>query len=127
MCGKGGEETMAKIFTYKEESLDFFSYIKRAKLDHPDSVDIVDAKSWLYEYDESTLTETERLNIVLCVLKWGAENNCLDDWLSDELYLYYEDFVNGKLDDVIDPEERDDVVRDLTAAFNKAFPNGLEE
>lgn len=118
---------MDEIFSYREESEDFSSYITRAKLDHPDSVDIDDAKSWLSEFDESTLSETERLSILLCVLKWGASNDCLDDWLSDELYIYYEDYVNGKLDDIIDKEEHDEIVRDLTAAFNKAFPNGLEE
>lgn len=84
-------------------------------------------ENWLSEFDESTLEEGERLNVILGVIKWEVEHNCLSEALSDELYLYYEDFVRGRLDDIIDPEERDDVVKDLTDCFNKAFPNGLEE
>ena len=112
-------------FNYKEQSDDFNAFLKRGLPSEKQTINT--AKTWLMGFDESLLGEGERLNTILCVIKWCTEHDCLDGWLSDELYLYYEDFVNGKLDDVIDPEERDDVVRDLTAAFNKAFPNGLEE
>ena len=84
------------------------------------------AESFLYQFDEDTLKEGERLNIILCPIKWEVEHECLSDWLSHELYLYYQQLVNGELDDVIDPEERQDVVRILTECFNKAFPKGLE-
>ncbi len=86
-----------------------------------------DAEEWLYQIDESMLEEGERLNVILGVIKWEVAHNCLSDWMEDELYLYYEDLVKGRLDEVIDPEEREDVVRDLTECFNKVFPNGLED
>ena len=85
------------------------------------------AEEWLCQFDESILEEGERLNVILGVIKWEVEHNCLSEECSDELYLYYEDLVKGRLDNVIDPEEREDVVRDLTECFNKTFPNGLED
>ncbi len=84
-------------------------------------------ENWLCEFDESVLEEAERLNVILGVIKWEVEHDCLSEALSDELYLYYEDFVKGRLDDIIDLEEWDTVVNDLTNCFNKAFPNGLED
>ncbi len=84
-------------------------------------------ENWLCEFDESVLEEGERLNVILGVIKWEVEHDCLSGELSDELYLYFEDFSKGKLNDIIDPEEWDDVVNDLTDCFNKAFPNGLED
>ena len=82
--------------------------------------------SWLLEFDDSEIAEGERLNILLAVVKRLTELNSLSELESEELYLYYEQLVKGELDDVINPEEREQIVNDLTYCFNIAFPKGLE-
>ena len=108
------------IFQCVDSQKDFERWMRYGKND------VISAESFLYDFDEDTLQEGERLNLILCPIKWEVEHDCLSDWLSHELYLYYQQLVNGDLDDVIDPEERQDVERILTECFNKAFPGGLE-
>ena len=113
---------MNHVFTYEVCKTDLEEYIIPETKNHPGI-----AKNWMYEFDDSEITETERLNIVLAVTKWEIEHDFVSEEISDELYLYYEQYVNGELDDVIDPEEREEVVHDLTEFFNKVFPEGLED
>ena len=79
------------------------------------------AQEWLFEFDESSLAEAERLNVILPIIKWEIENNCLTEELEDELYLYYEDFVGGKLDDILAEYEAEEVIKDLTECYKKVF------
>ena len=105
--------------SYSEAKSDFESFSR-----HLDD-DEWKATNWISEFDDSRLQEGERLNVMLTAIKWEADNNIGHDPIKDELYLYYEQLTKGELDDVIDPEEREKVVRDLTECFNKVFPEGL--
>ena len=96
-------------------------------LSYGDTVSTGSIEGWLCDFDENRLQKSERLNLMLAVISAEIENNCLSDECADELYLYYKDLMSGKLDDVIDDEEREIVVHDLTKCFKKVFPNGLED
>lgn len=85
-----------------------------------DTGDILE-HSYLFQFDESVLTEGERLNVVLPLIKWEIDHNDLTEAMSDELYLYYEDLLKGRLDGVIDEEEASLVIGVLTECYIKAF------
>ena len=110
---------MKQVFNYKECQDDFDEFSRHLK------EDCWKAINWLSEFDDSELSEGERLNVMLTVIKWEVDHDCVHDPVSDELYLYYEQLVNGELDSVIDPEEREEVANDLTTCFKKVFPEGL--
>lgn len=40
--------------------------------------------SYLFQFDESVLTEAERLNVILPLIKWEVDNNELTEALSDD-------------------------------------------
>ena len=61
--------------------------------------------SYLPEFNQDILEEAERLNAVLPLIKWEVDNNDLSEAMSDELYLYYEDLLKGRLDGILDEEE----------------------
>ena len=84
-------------------------------------------KNWLWEISEDDLKEAERLNVLLPLIRWELEHNMLTKWMHDELYLYYRDLANGKLDPILGDDEADEVKRVLTECFNKVFPEGLEK
>lgn len=77
--------------------------------------------SWLYEFDENELEEAERLNVLLPMIKWEIQIGDLTEELSDELFLYYKDYKEGRLDGILDDEEKDEVIKDLTDCYNKVF------
>ena len=77
--------------------------------------------SYLFQFDESILTEAERLNVVLPLIKWEVDNNDLSRAMSDELYLYYEDLLKGRLDGILDEDEAPIIIKDLTESYIKAF------
>ena len=77
--------------------------------------------SYLFQFDESILTEAERLNVVLPLIKWEVDNDDLTEAMSDELYLYYEDLLKGRLDGILDEEEAPIIIKDLTESYIKAF------
>ena len=77
--------------------------------------------SWLYEFDENELEEAERLNVLLPLIKWQIQIGDLTEELSDELFLYYKDYKEGRLDGILDDEEKDEVIKDLTDCYNKVF------
>ena len=81
----------------------------------------------LWDTDESSLQEAERLNMLLPLMKWEAENNLVTKGIRSEIYLYYKDLANGKLDQIFGDDEADEVKRVLTECFNRVFPEGLEE
>lgn len=85
-----------------------------------DTGDILE-HSYLYQFDESVLTEGERLNVALALIKWEVDNNDLTEVMSDELYLYYEDLLKGRLEGVIDEKEVSLVTSVLTDCYIEAF------
>lgn len=77
--------------------------------------------SYLPEFDQDILEEAERLNAVLPLIKWEVDNNDLSRAMSDELYLYYEDLLKGRLDGILDEDEAPIIIKDLTESYIKAF------
>ncbi len=77
--------------------------------------------SYLTEFNQDILKEAERLNAVLPLIKWEVDNNDLSEAMSDELYLYYEDLLKGRLDGILDEEEASIIIKDLTESYIKAF------
>lgn len=77
--------------------------------------------SYLSGFNENVLEEAERLNVLLPLIKWEVDNNKLTEFMSDELYLYYEDLLKGRLNGVIDEEEASLVIGVLTECYIKAF------
>ena len=77
--------------------------------------------SYLPEFNQDILKEAERLNAVLPLIKWEVDNNDLSEAMSDELYLYYEDLLKGRLDGILDEEEAPIIIKDLTESYIKAF------
>lgn len=89
--------------------------------DSEDDTGYILEHSYLFQFNESVLTEGERLNVVLPLIKWEIDHNDLTEAMSDELYLYYEDLLKGRLDGVIDEEEASLVIGVLTECYIKAF------
>ncbi len=83
--------------------------------------------SWLPEFDENTLAEDERLNVLLPMFEWEIENDTLTPELKDELYLYYEDLMEGRLDGILGEDEADVVVDVLTKCYFKVFDKYPDE
>ena len=55
------------------------------------------------------------------IIKWCVEHDMMTEELEDELYLYYEDYTNGKLDGILAEYEADAVIADLTWCYKKVF------
>lgn len=108
---------MTYNITYKEITDVFLARVGR---DKPQS-GAAAANSWLWEFDENKLEEAERLNVILPLIKWCVEHDSLTDELKDELDLYYEDYTNGVLDDILADYEAKEVIQDLTACYKKVF------
>jgi len=102
--------------TYNEIS-DIF--LRRIALDNPRSGQIA-ASIWLSEFDEGTLSEAERLNVILPLIKWCAERTILTEELREELLLYYEDYTSGKLQPLLDDTEANAVISDLELCYQMA-------
>lgn len=75
----------------------------------------------LWDIDEDSLEEAERLNVMLALIKWEIEHNMLTDDLKDELYLYYEDYTKGKISNILADYESDIVIKVLTECYQKVF------
>lgn len=108
---------MTHDITYKEIT-DIF--LRRMEMDKPKTGEAA-ASLWLPEFDEGRLQEAERLNVILPLIKWCVDRDLLTDELKDELDLYYEDYTNGALDDVLADYEANEVIADLTACYKKVF------
>ncbi len=70
-------------------------FLGRMRCDH--STTAQSATNWLYEFDEPRLSEADRFNAIMPVIKWCAEKNVMTEALRNELWLYYESYLNGKL------------------------------
>ena len=79
------------------------------------------ANAWLGDCDDSQLQEAERLNMLLPLLKWSVEHDMMTDILEDELYLYYEDYRSGKLNDILDDCEAKEIITDLIWCYKTHF------
>ncbi len=75
----------------------------------------------LGDTDDSQLTERERVLLVLPVIKWMVEHDMLTPECEDELYLYYEDFQNGKFNGLLGDDEEDEIRKDLFDCYHKVF------
>ena len=93
--------------------------LHRAELD-PDYKDML-ANSWLSEFDESILEEAERLNAILPLIKWCVQYDMMTDNLEGELALYYKDYTNGKLEDILADYEAKEVISDLVWCYQTHF------
>lgn len=71
--------------------------------------------------DEDSLSERDRFVMILAVIVYEIEHDILTPELEDELYLYYEDYKNGKLDGILGEDEEERIVKDLTDCYNKVF------
>ncbi|MBQ1376146.1 MAG: hypothetical protein IIZ19_10225 [Clostridia bacterium] len=77
--------------------------------------------SYLSEFNENRLAEAERLNVLLPIFEWEIDNNTLTPELKDELYLYYEDLMEGRLDGILGEDEADVVIDVLTKCYFRVF------
>ena len=79
--------------------------------------------TWLYEFEthQHELAEAERLNVMLPLLKWCVENNTMIEELENELDLYYEDYTEGRLDGILDPDEEEKILKDLIWSYKTYF------
>ena len=93
--------------------------LQRAKLD-PAYKDIV-ADSYLSDFDESALEEAERLNAILPLIKWCVQYDMMTYNLEGELALYYKDYTQGKLDDILADYEAEEVIADLVWCYQTHF------
>lgn len=79
-------------------------------------------QNWLLDdTDDSTLSERERLIVILPAIVYEVEHDMLTEELSDELYLYYEDMKAGRLDGILGDDERDSVKADITRCYKTVF------
>lgn len=73
--------------------------------------------TWLWYIYETELEEAERLNVLLPLIVWEVKNNMLTPELEDELFLYHEDWKNGKLKKILADYESEIVIADLKQCF----------
>ena len=108
--------------TYRESTE---SFLGRVRCDNPTSGERLQ-NSWLPEFDEDILEEAERLNAILPLIKWCADNDKMTDMLKGELRLYYKDYTEGKLDGILAEYEAEEVIADLVASYKKVFEKDLD-
>ena len=76
---------------------------------------------FLYDTDESSLTQRERFIMILVATKYEIEHNILTEELEDELWFYYEDYTEGRLDGILGEDEEEQVIHDLIEFYNRVF------
>ena len=76
---------------------------------------------WLPEFNESTLEEGERLNILLPLMQWQTEHDDVTEEIKGEMEWYYEAFEYDNFEKEIDEEERELVKKIFFECYNKAF------
>lgn len=103
--------------TYADMTELFLERVRTSKLINGESAQA----SWLYEFDEDKLEETERLNVILPLIKWQIGINDITEEMKGELDCYYEDYTEGKLDSILNEDEKDQVIHDLIECYNKIF------
>ena len=75
----------------------------------------------LYFIDEDTLTERERLIMMLSVIKWEIDHDMLTEELKDELDYYYDELISERLLLHIEAEDLQAIKTDLTDCYKKVF------
>ena len=76
---------------------------------------------WLPEFNESTLEEGERLNILLPLMQWQTEHDDVTEEIKGEMEWYYDAFEYDNFEKEIDEEERELVKKIFFECYNKAF------
>lgn len=95
--------------TYMECKEEDFAYLDRLKPANGSQVqDLI-----LHTTDGSQLTERERLVMILTAIAYEVEHDMLTEELSDELYFYYQDLQNGKLEGILGEDEEAAVKADI--------------
>ena len=75
----------------------------------------------LHTSDESQISERERLIMILTAIAYEVEHNMLTEELSDELYFYHEDMLNGDLYDIRAENEVQEVKNDIKKYHDIVF------
>ena len=120
---KEGEEAVNYDISYEESKDAMLSRIQVSKITEGADLEA----TWLPEHDENVLAEAERLNVLLPMFEWEIENDTLTPALKDELYLYYEDLMEGRLNGILGEDEADVVVDVLTKCYFKVFDKYPDE
>lgn len=103
--------------TYDEYKSFIYSFFK----DRP-PIDGFDAQqNGLYFLDEDTLSERERLIMMLSVIKWEIDHDMLTGELKDELDYYYDELTSGRLKKHIRTKDLIAITKDLTDCYNVVF------
>lgn len=69
--------------------------------------------SYLYYHVDLQHNEHDRLCVLLPLIKIEIENNMLSKELLEELEIYYADFNDGVIDDVLYEHEYEEIKKDL--------------
>ena len=77
--------------------------------------------TWLWEFDESTLEDAERLNVLLPLIKWSVTHSLMTPFLEHELSSYHRDYINGKLYNILADYEAKEVIADLVWCYQTHF------
>lgn len=75
----------------------------------------------LHDTDESSLTERERLIMIMCVVVYEADHNLLTEEIRGELGYYYRMLTEGKLDGMLADNEKAEVVADIEKYYTMVF------
>ena len=75
----------------------------------------------LYDTDESQLTKRERLVMIMIAISYEIEHHMLTEELTGELYFYYQDMKQGKLDKILAENEIDIVKADIEKYYKSVF------
>lgn len=75
----------------------------------------------LHTTDEAQLTERERLVMILIAIAYEVEHNMLTEELSDELYFYYQELHESKLDGILGDNEKDEIIADIEKYYTMVF------
>ena len=99
----------------------YYNFFKEKMQSHWDNVNkhgfFKDAKTfevgYLYRNVDLQYDEHDRLCVVLPLIKLEIEKNMLTDTMLEELEIYYADFNDGVLDDVLYEQEYEEIKADL--------------
>ena len=69
--------------------------------------------SYLYYHSDAQRNEHDRFCVLLPLIKIEIENDMLSKELLEELEIYYADFNDGILDDILYEHEYEEIKRDL--------------
>ncbi|MBQ7522944.1 MAG: hypothetical protein IJT07_00255 [Oscillospiraceae bacterium] len=76
---------------------------------------------FLYQMDEDSLTERERLFAILSAISYELDHDMLTQELKGELRYYYAQYKNGNLATLLNKDEREEVQNELLNFYQKVF------